>query len=286
MIVKNESSCLKTALDSVIGIDEIVICDTGSEDNTIEIAKQYTDKVFTDYKWNDSFCEARNHALSKCTSDWVLIVDADEKLITPIQELKKVIQIAEEKGIKAIDCRVLHHRTKAEHAQPRLFKRCPEVFWKGAIHNYLNTLAGMKSEVVIEYAYSAAHKLDPDRALRILLKEVQKNPNLIREKFYLAREYWYLKDYKTALQWYDEYLKISTWLPERADAYLMKARCLWNLARGEEARHACLMAININANYKEALLFMGDLSWEHNKKQWIKFAELADNSNVLFINNK
>ena len=173
MIVKNESSCLKTALDSVIGIDEIVICDTGSEDNTIEIAKQYTDKVFTDYKWNDDFAEARNHALSKCTSDWVLIVDADEKLITPIQELKKVIQIAEEKGIKAIDCRVLHHRTKAEHLQPRLFKRCPEVFWKGAIHNYLNTLGGIKSNVIVEYAYSAAHKLDPDRALRILKKVVQ-----------------------------------------------------------------------------------------------------------------
>ena len=80
MIVRNEEEMLRTALESVKDADEIVICDTGSVDKTIEIAKEYTDKVFTDYKWNDNFAEARNHAASKCTGDYIFIIDADERL--------------------------------------------------------------------------------------------------------------------------------------------------------------------------------------------------------------
>ena len=81
MIVKNEESCLAKALESVKDADEIIVCDTGSTDRTIEIAKQYTDKVYTDYVWNDNFAEARNHAAKKCTGDYILIIDADEYLV-------------------------------------------------------------------------------------------------------------------------------------------------------------------------------------------------------------
>jgi CDP-glycerol glycerophosphotransferase (TagB/SpsB family) len=78
MIVKNEENVLQRCLESVKdGVDEIVIVDTGSTDNTKEIAHRYTDKVF-DYKWNNSFSEARNYAQSKATSEWILALDADE----------------------------------------------------------------------------------------------------------------------------------------------------------------------------------------------------------------
>ena len=55
MIVKNEAEVLARCLDSVKGADELIIVDTGSEDNTIEIAKRYTDKVYDDFTWCDSF---------------------------------------------------------------------------------------------------------------------------------------------------------------------------------------------------------------------------------------
>src|SRR4051812_33941627 len=80
MIVKNEEALLARCLESVKGADEIIICDTGSHDRTVEIARQFTDKVFTDYLWNDSYCEARNHARRKATGDWILSIDADEFL--------------------------------------------------------------------------------------------------------------------------------------------------------------------------------------------------------------
>ena len=170
MIVKNESSCLAKCLETVKGADEIIICDTGSEDNTIEIAKKYTDKVFTDYKWNDNFAEARNHALSKATGDWILTIDADEELLDPISGVKKVATDAEARGIKAVNFSQISGNSS--NKSPRLYKRCPEVYWVGAIHNHLSIGTKVDSDLRVRYGYSEAHKKDPDRSLRILKKEI------------------------------------------------------------------------------------------------------------------
>lgn len=281
MIVKNEESCLEKCLESVQGVDLITICDTGSTDNTVEIAKRYTDKVYTDYKWNDSFCEARNYALSKCTGDWILVIDADEVLEKG--GIKKLRQAIEKTDKKALVFNIVSMNGSSSHGFIRAFKRCDEIYWKGRIHNYLSVSDGDRCGINIYYGYSEAHKKDPDRALRVLSKVVKEEPTCKREKYYLAREYWYRKDYIAALFWCDEYLKVSDWQPERADAYLMASRCAWALRQGERARQYCLNAINNNANFKEALLFMAELSWEHNAKKWREFAELATNENVLFI---
>jgi glycosyltransferase involved in cell wall biosynthesis len=78
MIVKNEEQNLSRCLGSVKGkVDEIVIVDTGSTDNTKEIAKEYTDKIF-DFEWCDDFAAARNFSINMAENDWVLILDADE----------------------------------------------------------------------------------------------------------------------------------------------------------------------------------------------------------------
>lgn len=80
MIVKNESEVLRRALDGVKNLcDEIVIVDTGSTDDTKQIAREYTDKVF-DFPWCDDFSAARNFALGKITTDYWLWLDADDIL--------------------------------------------------------------------------------------------------------------------------------------------------------------------------------------------------------------
>lgn len=82
MIVRNESLRLAHCLESVKNqVDEIIIVDTGSSDDTLLIAKQYTEKVYS-YPWNDDFSSARNYALAQVTCDWVLSLDADEQLHT------------------------------------------------------------------------------------------------------------------------------------------------------------------------------------------------------------
>lgn len=91
MIVKNESQDLAQCLETVKGwVDEIIILDSGSSDNTKEIALQYGAKFYENTNWQ-GFGKQRQLAQQYVTSDYVLWLDADER-VTP--ELKQSIQQA------------------------------------------------------------------------------------------------------------------------------------------------------------------------------------------------
>ena len=80
MIVINEEKHLETCLNSVKNIvSEIIIVDTGSTDQTKEIANKFKVKVY-DFQWNDDFSAARNFCLQKAAKDWILVLDADETI--------------------------------------------------------------------------------------------------------------------------------------------------------------------------------------------------------------
>lgn len=268
---------LARCLESVREADEIIVVDTGSTDKTVEIAKQFTDKVYEDFKWNDSFCDARNHAKSKATGDYVLSIDADEVL----HDWAKVRE-AVERGEPVYDVTLIHGTTGQKHWFSRLFKNVPEISWAGAVHNHLNTTEGSRSDVEITYHNSPAHELDPDRTLRILEREVQK-PDRTREMYYLGREYLYYGRFQECVQTMFKYTQQSNFLQEKADAYLIMSRAYWGLQDAESARNACLQAININPHFREAVLWMGAISLPWNAEQWFNMAKSANNTNVLFI---
>src|SRR3989344_8298667 len=99
MIVRDEEkdleSCLKAVKDHV---DEIVIVDTGSKDKTVEIAKKFTSKVFH-FEWCDDFSAARNESLKHATGDWILVLDADERISKKdLEEIRKLIKNKNEDG--------------------------------------------------------------------------------------------------------------------------------------------------------------------------------------------
>jgi tetratricopeptide (TPR) repeat protein len=80
MIVRDEEAMLPAALESVKGtVDEIVVVDTGSTDRTVEIARSFGARVYH-HPWNNDFSAARNVSIGYATGDWVLILDADERL--------------------------------------------------------------------------------------------------------------------------------------------------------------------------------------------------------------
>src|SRR5690606_32671020 len=120
LIVKNETDHIEDVLDTLFGFDEIIVCDTGSTDDTVELAFKHTDHVFTDYVWNDNFAEARNHANSKATGDWIFTIDADEFLRSPLSLLKEKAIEAEEKGFNSVSCNVKSLKYPDIHTQPRL----------------------------------------------------------------------------------------------------------------------------------------------------------------------
>jgi GT2 family glycosyltransferase/tetratricopeptide (TPR) repeat protein len=134
MIVKNEQenlpSCL-TALHSLV--DEIVVYDTGSTDETVAIATAAGATVVQGY-WNDDFARARNSALEHCRGKWVLQVDADEQVQADATSLR-----AELTGTFADALRVKidnvgdDGKITVEHAAVRLFRR-GRAHWNGALH--------------------------------------------------------------------------------------------------------------------------------------------------------
>ena len=85
MIVKNESANLADSLaDFRSFADEIVVVDTGSIDNTKEIAARFTSRIF-DFEWIDDFSAARNFALSKARKSYQLWLDADDRIAPKMQ---------------------------------------------------------------------------------------------------------------------------------------------------------------------------------------------------------
>jgi len=94
LIVKNEEKNLADCLETVIDFaSEIVVYDTGSSDNTIEIAKKYTKNVIIDTKW-EGFGKARQKAQSYAKCDWVLMLDADERISKNLRDsiIEAIIQ--------------------------------------------------------------------------------------------------------------------------------------------------------------------------------------------------
>ncbi|MGC1183443.1 glycosyltransferase family 2 protein [Legionella sp.] len=84
IIAKNEEQTIKRCLESVQFADEIIVLDSGSSDNTVTIAKEFTEHVFsTDWP---GYGPQKQRALSKATSDWVLNLDADETISEKLQQ--------------------------------------------------------------------------------------------------------------------------------------------------------------------------------------------------------
>ncbi len=79
-IVRNEQEYIYSSIKSIKEIaDEIIIVDTGSIDRTVEICKSFNCKIFR-YRWDDDFSSVRNFAIEKCTGDYILCLNADEKI--------------------------------------------------------------------------------------------------------------------------------------------------------------------------------------------------------------
>lgn len=84
IIAKNEQDRIETCLQSVKWADEIIVFDNSSIDDTVEIAKKYTNKVYSG-EFED-FSKLRNKALAETNNEWVLYVDSDERVLKSLKE--------------------------------------------------------------------------------------------------------------------------------------------------------------------------------------------------------
>lgn len=143
MIVKNEEAVLRRCLDSLTDIaDEIIIADTGSTDNTKNIALEYTCNVY-DYKWTGDFAAARNFVASKATKEYIYTADADEYLDEEnrekVKRLKSIL-LPEIEIVQMLYCTPPELSTVYNYEKeyrPKLYKRLREFTWIDPIHETL-----------------------------------------------------------------------------------------------------------------------------------------------------
>ena len=287
IIAKNSSDVIERCLKSVQGADEIVVLDTGSTDDTMDIARRYTDKVYEWWGCNEGgkkdglfmdFAAARNKCNEYATSSHILTIDCDEVLEDDIDELKKFTG-------KALSILCISDKTGEEHRQPRLYVNHKDVYWKGPAHNYLMGVGpGTYSEYTIRYYSNAQKKKDPDRTMRILEAFVKKSKrkDCVRETYYLAKEYIKRGRHKEAVKLLRRYVVRSKFDAEKADAFVMMARSLVHLGKYEEATNAGLAAVHINPCFREALNLMGDMAPPDNRLKWRHLARNVDDPGVLF----
>lgn len=144
MIVKNEGASIGRCLASIQGIvDQIVVVDTGSDDDTIAIARQFGAEVYS-FAWSGSFADARNYSLSKASGDWICWLDADEEVDAEDgPRLREVLQWEDEK-LGFIELVNYYGPTPPSldrvyrFGHHRLFRNHSGFQFHGAIHEQLN----------------------------------------------------------------------------------------------------------------------------------------------------
>lgn len=272
MIVKNEERCIARCLDSFKGLyDELIIVDTGSTDNTKEICRKYTNKIY-DFKWCDDFSAARNFALEKCTHNVIGWCDADEcfegdcKLardsIESLLVSSDVVNI-----LLVFPINKTNNLAALQYYRACIWKHKKE-YWLGKIHELIKFPLKMKCSNLD--GYKLLHKKvvnnDIDRNLRILKKIIKSEP-IARDLFYYARELEVRHKCSEAIVVYLRYITVSTFQVEKHRAMCSLACCFWSLKDKLNAQKWALRAILLDQNYSEPYNLLGHIEFQF--KNWI-----------------
>ena len=205
MIVKNEEKFLRRCLEGLKYImdnveSELIICDTGSTDATVEIAKEFTEKVF-EIEWKDDFAWARNQNLKRSKGQWYMVIDADE-IFEKQEDAQGIIDFFNSGEYKkyyvaSIPTKNMVGLTEANvFLAGRLYRIHKELAWHGKIHEYMSPLYQPIKKLdctLRHYGYDYQNRDDMmvkhERNLKPMLEELEKSPNSIRIMSHLARQY-------------------------------------------------------------------------------------------------
>lgn len=208
MIVKNEAAVLERCLKSVAPyVREIIIVDTGSNDQSMEIARRFGAKLY-EFQWIDDFSAARNESLRHASQPWILHLDADEYLDEATVSAFGKIQEKHANWGYLVTVRNLHTADdiagSSDDKQIRLFRRHEKIRFRGIIHEQIgfaiSELGGHIAELplrIIHTGYQADPAEKAARNLPLMLKEAEKNPGSY-VYFKLGETYKALKNYDLA----------------------------------------------------------------------------------------
>lgn len=187
LIVKDEEELLPGCLDSIRDwVDEIIVVDTGSTDKTPEIAKSFGAKVYRQ-PWEGDFSKARNYSISHATGDWILIIDADERV--NVEDVQIIANTLANSGGSVVSVNVFNTYEQNKNVtvflpSVRFFKRDLGLKYKGIVHNQLALPEG--TQVLrtgirfthLGYGLSAERMVQKQvRTRKLLEKQLEENPD-------------------------------------------------------------------------------------------------------------
>ncbi|PGT81115.1 glycosyltransferase family 2 protein [Bacillus sp. AFS040349] len=199
MIVKNEQRYIERCILSVNGyVDEIVVVDTGSTDNTLQILEKYKHVKVYQFQWTDDFSKARNYSIEKASGDYILILDADEYIIEGTRaELESVVQDNLIGRIK-INSR-FRKDNEIQIASAYISRFFPKnTRYEGEIHEQIiSNLNRKKLKIKVGHdGYMDMNK--GDRNIPLLIKALKKRPNDAYYLFQIGKELRIKKQYNEA----------------------------------------------------------------------------------------
>lgn len=186
MIVRDEERHLGPCLESTLPlVDEMVIVDTGSTDRTREIAEGFGARVST-WPWRDDFAAARNESLQGATGEWIVVLDADERVdAAAFDALREAVETPDIVGIELL----LRSEMPPGHPVPsyaapycRLFRNLFGLRYRGRVHEQIAPALRARGRIVrsdveithLGYAEPDGAKLE--RNLRLLEQELDDRP--------------------------------------------------------------------------------------------------------------
>lgn len=282
MIVKNEEDVLSRCLNSVKDvIDEIVIVDTGSTDNTKKIAKEFTDKIYH-FNWCDDFAKARNYSFSKATKDYILWLDADDVILPKDVKLLKSLKSNIDKTTDIVMMKynmgtVDDTTPLLSYYRERLIKNYKNYNWIGRIHEVIQPTGKIiYSDIAI--THKKIHVSDPSRNLRIFEKMIEENEKLdTRQKFYYAREIYYSGNYKKAIEKFNDFLKEDDkWIENTISALLDLSICYNKINDTKNEIKTLFKSFEYDIPRSQTCCYIGNYFLRNNKIEqaiyWYKLA--------------
>lgn len=222
LITKNEEHNIARCIESFKGyVNEIIVVDTGSTDNTVKVARKLGAKV-SYFKWNNNFSDARNLALKQAKGNWIIFLDADEYFHGGTgQNIPSILKaIHPNKEVDALVCKIVNLREDGKiHSTTqalRIFRNSKQLKYKGNIHENLHkgdqnigTVSMQDHKILIchtGYSSEDLNQLKQKRNLELLLNEIEKGRTSPEIYAYLSFCYSSFSDHENVIKYANQFL--------------------------------------------------------------------------------
>ncbi len=256
MIVRDEEAELAECLQSArAAVDEIVVADTGSTDDSCGIAESFGAVVIAS-PWQGDFSLARNAALAAAHGKWVLMLDADERLEGDPAELRRWLRRTSSVAAQIQIQNLLPGDREERHSAVRLFRRLPGVHFERKLHEQVvgSILAERPHGTISVAPIAIVHRgylpqyvetrAKRARNLRLAQEEVAERPSDPFAAYSLGVEYLSQGSYDAAASELERARSLTPAVePWQSRLFKLEASALWQAGREPDALELTLAAL-------------------------------------------